>query len=75
VRIAGLEMHPMDGGDRLNFLWGRGIDLQHHEVLHRGVSRGDYITDNDHPAKERRGSPLRFRGCSGTDSRQAEGDA
>jgi succinate dehydrogenase / fumarate reductase iron-sulfur subunit len=56
VRIAGLEMHPMDGGDRLPHLWNEaGIGLCNitkccTEVCPEGI----HITDNAIiPLKER----------------------
>ena len=56
VRIAGLEMHPMDGGDRLSHLWNEaGIGLCNitkccTEVCPEGI----HITDNAIiPLKER----------------------
>ena len=56
VRIAGLEMHPMDGGDRVPFLWKEaGIGLCNitkccTEVCPEGI----HITDNAIiPLKER----------------------
>ncbi len=61
VRIAALEMHPLDTADRMELLAGQaGIGLlQHHEVLHRGVPGGDpHHRQRDHPAQGARGGPL-----------------
>ena len=60
VRIAGLEMHPLDGADRRRYLkddGGIGL-LQHHQVLHRGLPRGHpHHRQRDHPAEGARGRP------------------
>ena len=41
VRVAGLEMHPLDGADRMQHAEGRTRHrlLQHHQVLHRSLPR------------------------------------
>ena len=41
VRYAALEMHPLDTNDRRDLLQARhgARDVQHHQVLYRGVSR------------------------------------
>ena len=63
VRIASLEMHPLDTVDRTRRSFGRGRPrpLQHHEVLHRGLPRGHpHHRQRDHPAEgARRRPPLR----------------
>ena len=50
VRIAALEMHPIDGADRLKDTLGHRA-VQHHEVLHRGVRRTSHHRQRDHPAQ------------------------
>ena len=57
VRIASLEMHPLDTLDRTRHGRGRGRPraVQHHEVLHRGLPRGHpHHRQRDHPAQGRR---------------------
>ena len=54
VRVAGLEMHPIDQADRRAYLKDGRRDrlLQHHEVLHRGLpgAHQDH-RQRDHPAQ------------------------
>ena len=54
VRLAALEMHPLDTNDRLELLkqQGRARLLQHHQVLHRGLpgAHPDH-RQRDHPAQ------------------------
>ena len=63
VRIASLEMHPLDTLDRTRPHYGRGWPrtLQHHQVLHRSLPRGHpHHRQRDHPAQgARRRPPLR----------------
>ena len=61
VRIASLEMHPLDDGrpHRARSKDDAGLGaLQHHEVLHRGLPRGDpHHRQRDHPAEGARRRP------------------
>ena len=60
VRIASLEMHPLDTLDRIDLRLGRRRPraLQHHEVLHRGLPRGHpHHRQRDHPAEGARRRP------------------
>ena len=63
VRVAGLEMHPMDQTSRAGLLkddLGIGL-LQHHQVLHRSLPRRHpHHRQRHHPAERtRRGRVLR----------------
>ena len=61
VRIASLEMHPLDAPRPHGAPAGRGGRrlLQHHEVLQRRVPRGDqHHGQRDHPAQGAGGRPL-----------------
>jgi succinate dehydrogenase / fumarate reductase iron-sulfur subunit len=61
VRSAGLEMHPIDQADRLEHLKDEGGHraVQHHEVLHRGLSRAHQDhRQRDHPAEGAGRRPL-----------------
>jgi succinate dehydrogenase / fumarate reductase iron-sulfur subunit len=62
VYVAALEMHPLDGAQ------GRLRDrlLQHHQVLHEGVPRGDHDhRQRDHSAQGARRRPA-LRSAAGT---------
>ena len=63
VRYAELEMHPLDTNDRRDLLQDQHgpRDVQHHQVLHRGLPRGHpHHRQRHHPAQgARRGRPLR----------------
>jgi succinate dehydrogenase/fumarate reductase-like Fe-S protein len=51
VRVAALEMHPLDSKSRT-----RMLKVQHYEVLHGSVSRGDsHHGQRDHPVEGARG--------------------
>ena len=54
VRLASLDMHPLDGDrpHRPDRRRGRHRPLQHHQVLHRGLPRGHpHHRQRDHPAE------------------------
>jgi len=55
VRIAGLEMHPLDALNRAGLLKDQlgPRSLQHHQMLHGGLSEEIRITTTHHPLKER----------------------
>ena len=63
VRLAELDMHPLDTVDRRELIRARGGHrlLQHHEVLHRGMPRAHQDHgQRHHPAEGTRGRrPLR----------------
>ena len=67
VRIASLEMHPLDDADRTPAARGsrRPRALQHHQVLHRGLPGGDpHHRQRDHPAEGARRSTAATTRCS-----------
>ena len=69
MRIAELDMHPLDTADRRPAAreeHGLGL-LQHHQVLHRGLPRAHQDhRQRAHPAQgARRRPPLRSRGVAG----------
>ena len=61
VHVAALEMHPLDTADRTEELKEarRHRLLQHHEVLHEGLSREHpHHGQRDHSAQGARGGPV-----------------
>ena len=57
VRVAGLEMHPLDGLSRVGLLKERtrARTLQHHKMLHRGLpGRNSHHRQRHHSAERAR---------------------
>ena len=61
VRLAALEMHPLDTNDRMELIKqkaGLGL-LQHHQMLHRGLPGAySHHRQRDHPAQGTGRRPL-----------------
>ena len=60
LRYAELDMHPLDTNDRRELAQdaGRPRDVQHHQVLHRGLPGGHpHHRQRDHPDEGARGRP------------------
>ena len=79
IKIAGLEMHPLDTRDRTEFVReqaGRGA-LQYHQVLHRGLPRAHpHHGQRHHPHEGADGRRLRSdRVDHAEDPRAQEGRA
>ena len=68
IKIAGLEMHPLDTRDRSEFVRAAGgrRALQHHQVLHRGLPRAHpHHRQRHHPDEGAGGRRLRPRRVGG----------
>ena len=71
IKVAGLDMHPLDTVDRTEFVKDPGGHraLQHHQVLHRGLPRAHpHHRQRHHPHEGADGRQLRSRssGCCGS---------